>query len=325
MYMWRIFFFVTASGAGAAATKQEQPATPASTSPHFITGADGFLRASSRKVGDAAATVLDVQSGLDDMAKDIRKEYAIWDSKKNDLSAQRSHLVEEIQRMQSILMKQSSEREENARLQEALDQQSLVTARITKDRELVSSHWTLQSVALHRDISILEEQLNASQTEKVKKIKAATARVSAVQAQNRAMQSEIFNTNQRVFELSNFIANQTVAYKQEHSQLLSEVLVLQEHIHFLQDDVVERAKLQLELQRRWKRLAAQASEVVQQKEELKQARIQCEKELSDIDGQIGIAQQQLKSFTVELVSCQKLDAQNQMLQGKLNECKAARG
>lgn len=299
------------------------PAEPPVALPHFLTGADSFLRASSRRVGEAVANVLQVQNSLDDMRQDLSGEYAIWGKKKKDLAAERGHLSEEITKLQTVLLGQGSLREEKVRLETALGEQRFTTQQITKAREGRVTHWTLQQDAIRKDIAMLEGQLHASQATKVQQIQNATARVVVVQAGNRQLQSEIFATNQQVFELSSILANRTVAFKEEHSLLLSEVAVLQTHIHSLQDDVVGRAKVQLELQRRWKRLAAQAGEVVLQKQELQGARGRCQQELAVMDGQIHVAQQEMQAGTAEFVSCQRLDSEGQTLQGQLNECRAA--
>jgi len=319
--MWRLLLWRALSVATATVPPPTVPATPAA--PHFLNGADSFLRSSSRRVGEAVANVLKVQSSLDDMRQDLSGEYAIWENKKKDLAAERSHLTEEMKKLQTALLGQRSLREEKVRLETSLAEQTSTTMQITKAREGRVAHWTLQQVALRKDIAMLETQLNMSQATKVQQIQNATARVGVVQARNRQLQSDIFTTNQQVFELSNILSNRTIAFKQEHSLLLSEVAVLQTHIHSLQDDVVARAKVQLELQRRWKRLAAQASEVVQQKQELQAARGRCEKELASIDEQIHAAQREMKVATTEFVSCQRLDSEGQVLQGQLNECRAA--
>jgi chromosome segregation ATPase len=291
--------------------------------PHFLTSADNFLRSSSRRVGEAAANVLQVQSSLDDMKEDLSGEYTIWEKKKTDLAAERERYTEEIAKLKAVLLEQASLREKKLRLETSLAEQRNTTAHITMNRELLVHHWTLEQVALTSDIAMLEKQLNHSQATKIDKIRCATARVADVQSRNRYLQTEIFNVNQQVFELGNILANRTVTFKQQHSELLNEVTILQNHIHSLQDDVVARAKVQLELQRRWKRLAQQASEVVRQKQVLQSARSRCEKEMESLDGKIWVEQREMKVATTELVSCQELDAQGQVLQGKLNECRAS--
>lgn len=118
------------------------------------------------------------------------------------------------------------------------------------------------------------------------------------------------------------LAHQNILTKEEHSGLITQVETLQKNIHSLQDEVVQRAQVQLEIERHWKRLSAQAEEVVKQKENLQATRQVCETELNDLDKKIQAAQADFKAANVEMRECQALDAQVQTLQGQVNECRA---
>lgn len=291
--------------------------------PHFLTSTDSFLRTASDRVGQAVARVLGVQGSLEDMRQDLAGEYELWQEKKVALDSDKDRLRNESLRLQAILLEQQSLGEEKVKLQ---DQLALHRSETKKAMEAFSEEqrlWLPQREAMVKDIALLEDHIKVEQAHKIEQISAAENKTGEIQARNRVLQSQIFTQNQQVADLQREFANRTILNKQRHSTLLSEVAALQMKLHALQDEVVARAQMQLEVQRLWQRLSAQASEVVKQKEELQTARAHCEKDLATLETAIHSAQSSLKASNQKMAQCQRLDAQAQQLQGQVNECRAA--
>lgn len=284
--------------------------------------ADGFLRSSSRQIGEAAANALAVQSSLDDMRQDLSAEYDRWQQKQKAIMDERGRILAEKSALEAQLLKQKSLSEEKVRLEGELNMQRAQTAKATAEIQAADERWVAQNVSLKKDVSLLEKQLEVAGILKLRHENTNSQKVSEVQARNDAMQSDIFHLNQQVFNLKDMLAHQNILTKEEHSGLITQVETLQKNIHSLQDEVVQRAQVQLEIERHWKRLSAQAEEVVKQKENLQATRQVCETELNDLDKKIQAAQADFKAANVEMRECQALDAQVQTLQGQVNECRA---
>merc|ERR1719313_1445527 len=87
---------------------------------HFIANTYGFLRTSSDDVGKAAQTVLGIQTNLDDLSKELDREYSAWISKKEALVSENNALRNGIASLQGTLQEQRSLHEEELRLQSEL-------------------------------------------------------------------------------------------------------------------------------------------------------------------------------------------------------------
>jgi len=298
------------------AAKQEPPQ-------HFLSSTDTFLRASGNRVGEVVSKVLTDKQNLDDMRNDLSGEYERWQSTKKAMGSAKSLLEKEIGSLQAQLLEQNSLSEEKVRLGGELLQHRSQIEKAGQAKNDVPQKWEPEREAMKKDIAMLENQIRVSEIRKIDAINAAQNQTSNIQARNRGLQSQIFTTNQQVINLEQTMSNRSVTNQQRHSGLLTEIGQLQLQIHGLQDEVVRRSQVQLDLQQHYTRVAAQAGQVVQQKESLQSARIACEQDLRRIDLDIHAAQKSLKASNGEMVHCQRLDAQAQQLQGQLNECKAA--
>lgn len=223
--------------------------------------------------------------------------------------------------MENMLQEQKSLSEEKLRLTGEVALHKAEAARAAAARTAAAARWTPQNQSLRSDIDLLEDQVASSGVVRLKHAEDATGHTSEIQARNGALQAEIFKLNQQVFKLKDSLSNITIVSNRGHSVLLSEVAVVQKEIHALQDDVVARAQTQLEIERHWKRLTAQANEVVEQKEHLHEAQIACENELARFDADITVAQTSLKASDARIRECQSTDAETQRIQGELNECR----
>eukprot|EP00929_Paragymnodinium_shiwhaense_P112243 TRINITY_DN80509_c0_g1_i1.p1 TRINITY_DN80509_c0_g1~~TRINITY_DN80509_c0_g1_i1.p1 ORF type:complete len:347 (+),score=130.37 TRINITY_DN80509_c0_g1_i1:82-1122(+) len=290
--------------------------------PAAMNTADGFLRSSSRQIGEAAANALSVQSSLDDMRQDLNAEYGRWQQKQKALMADRDRMAKEKVELEAQLLQEKSLSEEKVRLEGELNMHRAETAKAITETSSAAQRWELQNQTLQKDVALLEQQIKVSTILRLRNENTGTQHTTELQARNAAVQQDIFHLNQQVFNLKDMLSHQTVLTKEDHSGLLNQVETLQKNIHSLQDEVVARAQVQLEIERHWKRLSLQAAEVVKQKENLEETRKNCESDLMAIDKKIQGAQADLKVANTEMRQCQALDAQTQQLQGQVNECRA---
>eukprot|EP00927_Polykrikos_kofoidii_P050589 TRINITY_DN44481_c0_g1_i1.p1 TRINITY_DN44481_c0_g1~~TRINITY_DN44481_c0_g1_i1.p1 ORF type:complete len:406 (+),score=54.29 TRINITY_DN44481_c0_g1_i1:182-1219(+) len=289
---------------------------------HFLTGADAFLRGSSRRVGQSLSSIIGTQSSLDDMKQDLAVEYDRWQTKSRLLTEQRSKLQAEAEKLRGELLEQRSLKEEKLRLEGELAM-ARDESRVARVHRASAKHvWPLERKMLISDTEQIEKQMAATMTESAHRVAVATNRTSELMGRNRNTQTIIYHLNQQAVQLEFAITNRSLESKKEQAYLLSNVASLQAELHNLQDDVVARAKVQLEIQRFSRRLSAQAGEVVVQKEQLQHAKATCEKEIASVNAEISRAKQILSAATAEIARCQGLDAENQRLQGQLNECRA---
>eukprot|EP00928_Gymnodinium_smaydae_P055766 TRINITY_DN39247_c0_g1_i1.p1 TRINITY_DN39247_c0_g1~~TRINITY_DN39247_c0_g1_i1.p1 ORF type:complete len:336 (-),score=111.12 TRINITY_DN39247_c0_g1_i1:39-1046(-) len=301
------------------------PLAEASEAPHFLAGTESFLRSSSRRVGLAAASVLGVQNRLDDLRKDLSGEYGSWQKRKRELAEERSLLQQELATANARLFERSSVVEEVKRLNLELERLRAAGAQARATSTAAKDRWRVEKLAMTAQLGRLETQVTQTQAEKLRRVAKASEAVSQVRSRNRKLQSEIFKLNQQAVRFGEVYANQTVFYKRKHSGMLSEVSQLQKDIHALQAEVVNKAQVQLDIQRTMRRLANQAQEVVTQKQQLVQARATCDQSLEKLDHEIMAAQREFRSASAEMVVCQRMDAEGQALQVQLNECKMTHG
>jgi len=290
--------------------------------PASVNTADGFLRSSSKQIGEAAANALAVQSSLDDMRQDLSGEYDRWQVKQKALMDERGRIEAEKSKLEAQLLQQKSLSEEKVRLEGELNLQRAQSAKAVADIAAADQRWVAQNASLKKDVDLLEKQMEVIGILKLRHENTNSQKNSELQSRNAAVQQDIFHLNQQVFNLKDMLAHQNILTKEEHSGLINQVEALQKNIHSLQDEVVERAQVQLEIERHWKRLSAQAEEVVKQKENLQLTRKNCEAELFSFDKKIQAAQADFKAANVQMRQCQDLDAKTQQLQGQLNECRA---
>lgn len=291
---------------------------PEGKAKRFMAQTQTMLRDSSNTVGQAVAGVLSVQSGLDEMKEDLAGEYALWQQKQLAFARDKERLTGEVKRLQAAIAIHNSFREEKLRLQGELALHEAESTATNMANDQVRLRWKMQKQQSELEIQRLEVELNASQTLHSLQVAALLNRTNQHRDDNQDLQQRILRLSVKVRKIENVMSNQSVASKREQSELLAKVQALQEEIHGLQKEMVFQAQLRAEQQG----LEEQTNEVIAQREEIKAAWNGCAEELKKLDSLIGSNKGALVSASRQLVACQGLDAENQRLQDRVNQCRA---
>jgi len=282
----------------------------------------GFLRSTSDQVGQAVQGVLSVQNNLEEMRKDLASEYGLWQSKKKVLVSDNDRLRSEIARLQAARQDQRSMQEETLRLQSELGFHTAASVKAQQETAGARQRWANQKVALNQEIVQLEGKIDLAQKQRSTQALAATDRSAAIRSQNLKLQQQIFDLNQQVLHLQQEAAKQRLEAGQKRNEMLAEINTVQGQIRNLQEQLVEQAKQRQMVQLARERAAKQVEQTAKQRQELQQARTNCDATVLQLEKQVALAKKSLGAVNLEIQQCQALDAQNQVLQEKLNECNA---
>lgn len=294
---------------------------------HFIANTYGFLRTSSDDVGKAAQTVLGIQTNLDDLSKELDREYGSWITKKEALVSENNALRNEIANLQGTLQEQRSLHEEELRLQSEIAAVKLELHNFLTTREHGLQSWTQENHDLTIENQRLEQQIEGKRWEQSKQSSDAVATFNQIKDQSRTLQGQIYTLNNEVQAMLTAASTRRVDHGQKRSVLLEQNSALEKEMQQLQSKAVIEAQLTQEIRSYEKQVAAQIDERVAQQRMTLKLQDQCNTKISGIETEVKAVQAGLAQSKKEIQACQALDAENQKAQGILNQClaeKAAR-
>lgn len=289
---------------------------------HFMANTYGFLRSTSDSVGQAVGSVLQIQNNLDEMKKDLASEYSMWEKKKQGLTAENERLRSEIARLAAAKQEQHNEVEEGVRLERELAFHKAESEKAEKETADARKRWAAQKASLLQDIKKLEAEIDYGQKIRGQKAAAASTKTSEIRSQNLKLQQQIFDLNQEVLKLQQTASRHRLDAGQKRSEVLAKIDDEQARIRSLQQQLVEQAKRRQSVQRARQQAAAQVEQTGKQREELQRARTECDTSVRQLEGQVAVAKTQLVQANKHIQECQAIDAENQGLQTKLNQCNA---
>jgi len=282
----------------------------------------GFLRSTSDNVGGAVSSMLSIQGNMEEMKTDLNNEYSLWMQKKRALTDEHDRLASDIAHMKAALDEQHAMREEKLRLQGVLEVEKQKTATTVAETNAKREAWAQALADVNKDITMLEKQIDDSHSKKISGVTDSSTRTSQLRDQNRFLQDQIFHLNQQNTALQTTLSQKKVEFGKVHGALLTQIDEAQKGIHGYQREVVAQAQLRTEVLGYRHRVSAQMAETEGQNNRLTHMRINCTASLKKIEDKIAMYQVSLKSANQELMACQQLDGENQLIQRELNQCKA---
>jgi hypothetical protein len=289
---------------------------------HFIANTYGFLRTSSDDVGKAAETVLGIETNLDDLSKELDREYGAWISKKEALVSENNALRNHIAHLQGSLQEQRSLHEEELRLQSELAAVQLEIKNFAMTRAHGQAAWNEENNAHTIENQRIEQQIQAKRHEQSQKASDAVAKFNSIKDQTRGLQQQIYTLNNEVLAMQATASTARVEHGKHQSLLLEQNGALEKEMKGLQSKVVVEAQLQQEIRSYEKQVAAQIDERVAQQRLTLQLQDQCTLKQTGLETQIKSVQSGLVQSKKEMQACQALDAENQKAQAILNQCLA---
>jgi len=321
MYVFVGFsFFACMAFSEAAVHRSSQPTSVEDK--HFISNTYGFLRTSSDDVGKAAQTVLGIETNLDDLSKELDREYNTWIGKKEALVAENNGFRNGIASLQGTLQEQRSLHEEELRLQSELAAVQLEIKGFATTRAHGTQAWQQEENDLTIENQRLEQQIQAKRWEQSQKASAAVTKFNGIKDQSRALQQQIYTLNNEILTMQQAASNRRVENGKAHSSLLEQNAALQKEMQGLQSKVVVEAQLQQEIRSYEKHVGAQIDERVTQQKMTLKLQDQCNFKIEALETQVKAVQAGLTQSKKEMQACQALDAENQKAQGILNQCLA---
>jgi hypothetical protein len=289
---------------------------------HFIANTYGFLRSSSDDVGQAAQTVLGIETNLDDLSKELDREYKAWIEKKEALVAENNAFRNEIANLQGTLQEQQSLHEEELRLQSELAAVKLEIKNFATTRTHGKTAWEQEDHDLTIENQRLEQQIEGKRWEQSQKASDAVKKFNGIKDQSRSLQGQIYTLNNDVLAMQTAASNRRLENGKKHSLLLEQNAALQKEMQGLQAKVVVEAQMQQEIRSYEKHVAAQIDERVSQQKMTLVLQDQCNSKSDHLELQVKSVQAGLAQSKKEMQACQALDAENQKAQGILNQCLA---
>jgi len=318
LYVFLGFAACVALSEAAARSRGQQPTSVEDR--HFIANTYGFLRTSSDNVGKAAQTVLGIETNLDDLSKELDREYNAWIAKKEALVAVNSGLRNGIATLQGTLQEQRSLHEEELRLQSELTALQQEIASFATTRTHGKAAWDTEDHDLTIENQRIEQQIQAKRWEQSQKATDAVQKFNSIKDQSRGLQTQIYTLNNEVLAMQSAASQRRVENGKTHGLLLEQNAALEKEMQGLQSKVVVEAQLQQEIKSYEKHVAAQIDERVAQQKMTLKLQDTCNFESEGLEQQIKAVQAGLVQSKKEMQACQELDAENQKVQATLNEC-----
>jgi len=322
MYLYLSFGFAVCLAISEAAIQRSSQPTSLEDK-HFIANTYGFLRTSSDDVGKAAQTVLGIETNLDDLSKELDREYSAWISKKESLVSENNAIRNGIASLQGTLQEQRSLHEEELRLQSELAAIQLEIKNFAVSRGHGQQAWTQENSDSTIENQRLEQQIQGKRWEQSKKASDAVTKFNGIKDQSRSLQQQIYTLNKEVLAMQTAASTAKVEAGKQHSLLLEQNAALEKEMQGLQSKVVIEAQLQQEIKSYEKHVASQIDERVAQQKMTLRLQDQCNLKTEGLETQIKSVQAGLLQSKKEMQACQALDAENQKAQGILNQCLAA--
>lgn len=291
---------------------------------HFIANTYGFLRTSSDDVGKAAQTVLGIETNLDDLSKELDREYNEWITKKESLVAENNALRNGIASFQGTLQEQRSLHEEELLLQSQLAAVQQEIKSFLTTRAHGKSAWDQENNDLTIENQRLEQQIQGKRWEQSTKATDAVKKFNSVKDTSRGLQQQIYNLNNEVLAMQSAASKRRVENGKTHGLLLEQNAALEKEMQGLQAKVVVNAQLQQEIKSYESHVASQIDERVAQQKLTLELQDKCKFQNDGLEMQIKAVQAGLLQTKKEMQACQSLDAENQKVQAILNECLASK-
>lgn len=284
----------------------------------FMAQTEATLRNSGNTVGQAIQSVLNVQAGLDEMKEDLAGEYALWDQKKAAFARDKDRLEKEVARLQNTVNQHNALREKKSRLMETLALQLAENRAAEKAYDQVRLRWKLDAEQAEQGIQRLELQIQRTHEMQQLSVANEVKAASKHRSKNQDQQKKIMNLTVEVRNMEDTLSNHTISAKKDQSEILAKVQQVQQEIHALQGDMVQQAQLEAQQQE----LGEQTARVIAMRESIKRAWSGCNDDLKKLDSRIASNKAALENANKEMVACQDLDAENQGLQERINQCRA---
>jgi len=321
MFLYLVLSFIALVALSEAALQRSSQPTSVEDK-HFIANTYGFLRTSSDDVGKAAETTLGIETNLEDLSKELDREYGVWIQKKEVLVSGNNALRNQIASLQGTLQEQRSLHEEELRLQSELAAVQLEIKNFAISRSHGQQAWEVENSGLTIENQRLEQQIQGKRYEQSHKETEAVQKFNSIKDQSRSLQGQIYTLNNEVLAMQTAASQARVENGKHHSLLLEQNAALEKEMKGLQSKVVVEAQLQQEIRSYEKNVAAQIDERVAQQKMTLQLQDQCGFKKTNLESQIKSVQAGLLQSKKEMQACQALDAENQKAQGILNECLA---
>lgn len=280
----------------------------------------GFLRSASNNVGNTVEGVLNVESSLADMKKDLDTEYTRWQAKKKVLLQEREKLNSDKSRLNGALQTQKDQRAAHERIQGNVEQLEAENDKQVMDNIAQIKKNQYDQKTLETEVDALKCSMTAIQQAKQAQVDDFNRKVNKTKADNLALQAQVFAKNQETNKLTTDAITQNISDSKTTSKLLAEIQALQATIRSVEMSLIEQAQLEETVQRARERVSKQGVQNVKQGEKLVNANKQCKANKDAAVAAIEAAKAGINRANQEMILCQNQDAENQKMQGKLNMC-----
>jgi len=301
------------------ATSEDASQVPAGTPPHFSTGTYSMLRSSGDRVSSTIQRMMGVQGSLDDLREDLSTEYLRWKAKEKTHLDKRAKLEREIKNHEAKLLAQKSQLEKAGRLRGDLALAKHADVEQNKTHAKMREGWQKKQEALQREIGGLLTDINDTQQTSLWMVAATHNRTDELRHNFTFAQEQALQANATVEEFQEARANHSTNAMRAQSEMLQQLASFQKQ----KETVMAALRAQHKLQWEHDRLAVQAKEVVRHREEVHATIVDCDAKVQKLNEQMAEVIENHEVGAVKLRECQLLQAENEKLQEKANQCRAA--
>lgn len=330
-----ISFLLLFVGCGAQAAHQhgaEELAGPAANptqigpgpDQHFLANTLSTLRSSSNSVGDVVREVLNVESGLVEVHKNLAMEYTAWHSKKDAYVAERAQLQAMVGKLQAALDEQHKAQVEKFRLQQKLSEIKSATNEIMLERQAEETKAKSLQQKFEIEIKFLEQQSPKDQDQGLLKLAEENNRTVSLQQEKLDLEKSVLTLSRKIERMQETSTQHETRTAEDRAATLKEIQEYEQKVRQLQAKVVMQAQLRQEVLTSQMRVAAQATEVAKQRKYMMMLEANCTADLTSVDSYIQQTTAALRTEAATMTQCQQLDARNQEIQRRLNACKIQR-
>jgi len=300
--------------------QSNEPAVSPRTPVQTVSIAHRFLRTSSNNLGSAIDKVLNVQGSLDEMEHELTGEYNKWKSRERALVGERDDLRADVARLQTMLADQKKLQEKEYSLQNEHALLRLENEKAVGDHKDARTKWATLRQALVQKVHELESQTPGTQGAAAWAESAAANQTSQIRAENHALQLHIGDLTAQNQQVQNTMAERSAKFKSTRESLLSKILTVQEQIHSMQGELVLKARLTQEALALQQKLTLQSTTLAQMHKDLIDYQGNCTANSTKMENQIRTVLQAEATAKKDYSSCQALEGENQVLQGRLTSC-----
>lgn len=295
---------------------------PPQTTQQPASAAYGLLRASSQRIGEAEGQVKTVQASLEAVRKELAGEYSQQKARRRVLIQERVLLQNEVSRLQAYLDKRKAVDTTKTHLHEELAVLSDKSKAAAIAMDAARTKWGMEQQLQQMEIEGLKHQVEANRSIYAMQLQAEEATACALKNRSRGLQEQVLALEVKLWKIQNATALKRQNTTQCQAVLYKKAQVLEMQVKVLNEALKTQTRDDAELMSERKRLEQKSSEVMAQRQVLKDEWSRCQADLKSLDEQIGASRDTYQQSKAELITCKELEGENQMLQEQLNICKA---